>query len=77
LISRASSITCCDTGLADECRDLLGVGLHQSEGGIDGPAQADQAGLAILRLEPWRVELVMHGRRAEIPQDRIVAAARQ
>ena len=57
--------------------DFLGVALHQAERRIDGAAQADQAGLAVLRLEPGRVELVMHGRRAEIPQDRIAGAGEQ
>ena len=56
---------------------LLGVALHQAEGGIDGAAQAHQAGLAVLRLEPGRIELVMDRRRAEVPQDRIAAAAHQ
>ena len=63
-------------GFLDQRRDLLGVALHQAERRIDGAAQADQAGLAVLRLEPGRVELVVHGGRAEIPQDRIVAGAR-
>src|SRR5436309_6163864 len=40
-------------------------------------AQAEQAGLAVLRLEPGRIELVVHGGRAEVPQDRIGAAARE
>ena len=65
-----------EAGFLDQRRDLLGVALHQAEGGIDRAAQADQAGLAVLRLEPGRVELVVHRRRAEIPQDRIVAGAR-
>ena len=61
----------------DQRGDLLGVALHQAERRIDGAAQADQAGLAVLRLEPRRVELVMHGGRAEVPQDRLAAAARE
>ena len=62
-------------GFLNERRDLLGVALHETECGVDGAAQTDQASLAILRLEPRRVELVVHGSRAEIPQDRIVAGA--
>ncbi len=56
---------------------LLGVALHQSERGIDGAAHADQTGLAVLRLEPRRIELVMNRGRAEIPQDRVLAARQQ
>ena len=66
-----------DAGLAQERSDLLGVPLHQAEGRRHGAAHADQAGLAILRLEPRRIKLVMHGRGAEVPQDRIVAGAGQ
>ena len=63
-------------GLLDQRRDLLGVALHQPERRIDGAAQPDQAGLAVLRLEPGRVELVVHRGGAEIPQDRIGACPR-
>ena len=66
-----------DAGLADQRGDLLGVALHQPERRIDGAAQADQPGLAVLRLEPGRVELVVHGGRAEIPQDRLAVAREQ
>ena len=66
-----------DAGSLDERGDLLGVALHQAEGGIDGAAQADEAGLAVLRLEPGRVELVVHGGRAEVPQDRLAVAGEQ
>ena len=66
-----------DAGLADQRSDLLGVALHQPERRIDGTAQPDQAGLAVLRRKPGRVELVVHGRRAEIPQDRLAAAREQ
>ena len=55
----------------------LGVPLHQPEGRVDGAAQAEQAGLAVLRLQPRRIEPVVHGGRAEVPQDRIGAAPRQ
>jgi len=53
---------------------LLGVVLHQAERRIDGAAQADEAGLAVLGLEPGRIELVMDGSRAEVPEDRLLAA---
>ena len=66
-----------NAGLLEQRSDLLGVTLHQPEGGIDGAAQADQPGLAVLRLEPRRVELVVHGGGAEIPQDRLAVAGEQ
>ena len=66
-----------DAGGFQHRRHFLGVALHQPEGRIDGAAQADQAGLAVLRLEPRRIELVMDGGRAEVPQDRILAADQQ
>ena len=44
---------------------------------IDGAAQADEAGFAVLRLEPGRIELVMHRGRAEVPQDRVGPAREQ
>ncbi len=47
--------------------------LHQAERRIDGAAQADEASLAVLRLEPGRIELVVDCGRAEVPQDRIAA----
>ncbi len=66
-----------DAGLAQDRGHLLGVVLHQAERRIDGAAQADETGPAVLRLEPRRIEPVMHRRRAEIPQDRIAAAHQQ
>src|SRR5262252_8193723 len=93
LISRASSITCWpsrilspafsnsniigDARLAYERGDLLGVTLHQPEGGIDGATQPDQPCLAVLRQEPGRVELVVDGGRAEVPQDRFAGSREQ
>src|SRR6185295_3880047 len=64
-------------GLADDRGDLAGVTRHQAERRRHGAAQAEQPGLAVLRLEPWRMEPVMYGRRAEIPQDRVRARAGQ
>ena len=66
-----------DAGLLDQRGDFLGVALHQPERRIDGAAQADEPGLAVLRLEPGRVELVVDGGRAEIPQDRVAVAGQQ
>ena len=66
-----------DAGGLEDRRHLLGVMLHQAECRIDGAAQADEAGLAVLRLEPRRIELVVDGGRAEVPQDRILAADQQ
>src|SRR5262249_11029363 len=45
--------------------------------GIDRAAQADESGPAVLRQKPGRVELVMHGRRAEVPQDRLAGTREQ
>ena len=45
--------------------------------GLTVPRRPMQAGLAVLRLEPGRVELVVHGGRAEVPQDRIAVAGEQ
>ena len=64
-------------GFLDQRSDLLGVALHQPECGVDGAAQPDQPGLAVLRLEPGRVEPVMHRGRAEVPQDRLAVAGEQ
>src|SRR5690348_15315073 len=47
--------------------------FHQAESGIDGPAQTDEASLAVLRLEPGRIELVVDCGRAEVPKNRIAA----
>ena len=66
-----------DAVLLEDRGDLLGVALHQAELRRDGAAQADQAGQAVLRLEPRRVELVMHGGRAEVPDDRLAVARQQ
>ena len=66
-----------DAGGFQDRRHLLGVPLHQPEGRIDGAAQADQASPAILRLEPGRIELVVHRGRAEVPQDRVLPAHQQ
>ena len=66
-----------DAGGFQERSHLLGVMLHQAEGRIDGAAQADKAGFAVLRLEPRRIEPVMDGGRAEIPKDRVLAADEQ
>ena len=39
-----------DAGLLDQRGDLLGVALHQPKGRIDGAAQPDQPGLAVLGI---------------------------
>src|SRR5262249_17018203 len=61
----------------EERGELLGMALHQPECWIDRAAQPDQPGLAVLGLEPRGVELVMHGSRAEIPQNRLAVASKQ
>ena len=66
-----------DAVLAQNGGEFFGVLLHQAEGGRHGAAQADQAGLAILRVEPWRIKLVMDGGGAEVPQDRFAGAGQQ
>ena len=66
-----------DAVFAQDRGEFLGVLLHQAEGGRHGAAQADQAGLAVLRVEPRRIELVMHGGGAEVPQDRFAGAGQQ
>src|SRR5260370_19694325 len=53
------------------------MALHQAESGVDSAAKADQPGLAVLWREPWRIELVVHRRRAEIPQDGLAGAGEQ
>ena len=57
--------------ISSACRSI------RPKDGDDGAAQAEQARLAVFRLEPRRIEPVVHGGRAEVPQDRIGAAARQ
>ncbi len=56
--------------------DLLGVALHEARGRRHRAAQADQARLAVLLEQPGRVEPVVHGGRAEVPHDRLLARAR-
>src|SRR5262249_14549956 len=46
---------------------------HQTESRIDGAPQADDTGLAVLRLKPGRIELVVYCGRAEVPKNRIPA----
>ena len=67
-----------DAGLLHAARrSRSACSLHQPEGRVDGAAQAEQAGLAVLGLEPRRIEPVVHGGRAEVPEDRIGAALGQ
>src|ERR1700693_3370284 len=63
--------------VVQESGDLLRGAPHQAESRRHGPAQADQAGLAQFRSQPRHVEPVMHGSRAEIPQDRLPPAGRE
>jgi hypothetical protein len=51
--------------------------LHQSERRLHGAAQAEQAGFAVLRLQPGGVELVVDSGGAEVPQNRIALAREQ
>jgi len=44
---------------------------------IDGAAQTDEAGFAVLGLEPGGVELVVHGGGAEVPEDGVAVAGEQ
>jgi hypothetical protein len=66
-----------DAGLLDQRGKLLRVALHQPEGGMHGAAQPDEAGLAVLRQKPGRVELMVDGGGAEVPQDRLAGAGQQ
>src|SRR6185312_20906 len=53
------------------------MAFHEPEGRIDRAAQADETGLAIFRLEPGRIELVMDRGRAKVPKDWITAPCEQ
>src|SRR5258707_1605742 len=44
---------------------------------MHGAAQAHEPGTAVPRRQPGRVELVVDGSRAEIPQDRLAGAREQ
>ena len=66
-----------DAMLLEDRSDLLGMALHQPELRRDGAAKAHEAGEAVLRLEPRRIELVVHGGRAEVPDDRLAVARQQ
>jgi hypothetical protein len=63
-----------DTRIFEKSEDLPGMTLHQAKIGMNGTAQADKPGAHILRLEPRAIQLVMHGRRTEVPEDRLLAA---
>ena len=58
----------------DQPGDLLGIFLHQPELGRDRAAHAHHAGEAVIGLQPVGVFLVMHRRRAEIPDIGAVVA---
>ena len=66
-----------DAGFAQQRGDFLGVIFHQAEARRHGAAQADEAGLAMLLQQPRRIEPVVHGGRAEIPDDRLLALGEQ
>jgi hypothetical protein len=65
------------SGVLDQPGDFLGVFAHQSEIGRDRAAHADDAGPAMVRLEPVREFLVVHGRRAKVPDIRGIVACQQ
>src|SRR6516164_7082210 len=44
---------------------------------MNGAAQTEQAGAAMIVLQPWRVDAVMLGRRAEVPHIRIAGTGQQ
>ena len=60
-----------------QARDLLGVPLHQARRRRHGAAHAEHAGAEVLRRQPVAIEPVMHGGRAEVPDDRILVAGQQ
>ena len=66
-----------DAGLLRSDHDLLGMALHQAGRGRHGAAHAEHAGAAIGRVEPVAIEAVVHGGRAEIPDDRLLVAGEQ
>jgi hypothetical protein len=63
--------------LRSEGLDLGGMALHQAGRRRHGAAHAEHAGATILRIEPVAIEPVMDGGRAEIPDDRLLAAGQQ
>ena len=58
------------TGVVEHALDLADRVLHQPGGRRDRAAQAEHAGPAVVLGQPGRVELVVPGGRAEVPQRR-------
>ena len=67
----------CEAALAQLVRDLRAEPV--GDAGLDGHRAAHRrdAGAEVLRRQPRREELVVAGGRAEVPEDRIVAARQQ
>src|SRR5262249_19230876 len=59
--------------VSDRC-DLL---VREAGGGRGGAAHRGVGGDAVLRLEPRAVQPVVHGGRAEVPQDQLAGAGVQ
>ena len=66
-----------DAMLGEDRFDLLGRLAHEADPGMDRAAQAEHAGMAVMLRQPRRVEAVMLGRRAEIPEMRLGIAGEQ
>jgi hypothetical protein len=64
-------------GILDQLRDHLGVFAHQAEFRRDRAAHADDAGKAVVGLQPVGIALVVHGGRAEVPDIGAVVAGQQ
>ena len=66
-----------DTGSLEDGLDFLGRVAHQAGFGRHGAAQAEHAGVAVALLEPRRVNAMVRGGGAEIPQVRRLIAGKQ
>ena len=75
-MSTPTGIFSTPASFSSEKISLACFAISPNEGAI-GAAQAEHAGLAVLRRQPGRIEPVMHGGGAEVPQDRLAVARQQ
>ncbi len=66
-----------DPGLREQRLDLGHRVAHEARLGGDRAAEAEEPGPPVLVRQPFRVQLVMPHRRAEVPQDRVPVPQQQ
>jgi hypothetical protein len=66
-----------NAGFLQKPENLLRMPFHQTEIWVNSTAQADESRAHVLRLKPRAIQFVMHSRRAEAPEDRLLAAHQQ